>query len=505
MKKTNKKKQYYLFMLMFTFLISAHCQSYDRGAAAEYAELWWNSNENDYNSDYYYYYGDNNCCNFVSQCIIAGGYNLSEGTDGNGADLDDFGAIPFCDNLHLHLHNYKVNDPDNDYVRLNDPNEPVWMEKGDVAIFGDSNSDPWQHGVFAVTGENGSGLTYNANTNNRNHKPVTWFYTADWPSSDFYHIKDYLETPMFCFNCLWDEEEGETSADCGGPCPPCDDAPDYKNYTMPTNNLPEVTLAMQEISVDVSGNNYITVEPNQSVVFKAGESIKLKPGFHAKSNSGFKASISINNNELTRICEQTCIPEQYYGFMRPCGYELDLVNIEYYDIDIYQFQSGSSPFLIYEGEGAISSNGLFCFWDGCEGVNFDVQTINFGVYLTLVSCYNGEIFSFNPAIGVLGSCDKSENGNNKSLNKFDNELKFSFPKSQAIYPNPNKGIFHLSNNIFKSPYSVIVFDVFGNKVFENIHTNLKNTTINITNKPRGLYIVKIYNKNSIITEKIIYR
>jgi len=357
MKNIKKYRAFYFCIILLTLSNYGLCQSYDREAAAEYAELWWDTDEDYYNTDFDYHVG-NNCANFVSQCIMAGGYNLNEGTDGNGSNVDSHGAIVNCDWLHLHLYNYKINDQNNDYERLSDPNEPGWMEKGDIAIFGNS-SDYWEHAVFAVTGESGSNITYNANTENRQHEPVTWFYTSTWPSCDFYHIKDYMEPPMFCYNCLWDIDEGETAGDCGGPCPPCETAPDYKYYTEPTNNLPEETFAVQEITVDVTGNNKITVEPNQNVSFNAGETIKLKPGFHAKSNSNFKAATSINNYELTRSCEQFCVPDWLFTFTRPCGYELHLINFEYYHIQIEQYCSGY--FIpIYESSGTISSNGLFC-------------------------------------------------------------------------------------------------------------------------------------------------
>ena len=59
--------------ILLFFLIIGLSLSYDRKAAVEYAKKYWK----DYNKDYINYAdigGD--CANFVSQCMIAGGFNF---------------------------------------------------------------------------------------------------------------------------------------------------------------------------------------------------------------------------------------------------------------------------------------------------------------------------------------------------------------------------------------------------------------------------------------------
>ncbi|MBN2519400.1 MAG: amidase domain-containing protein [Bacteroidales bacterium] len=157
---------------------------YTHQAAVLYAEEWWD----DRNPDYYDY-GNSDCANFVSQCLIAGGLDLSAGANGSGSGVDPRGTIPSCNNLHLHLINYQ----DVEYERKGDPNEACWIDVADVAIFGGS-SDYWQHAVFSVESEEYDiapfcrTALYNAHSTNRWHKDVDWFYSATWPSCDFYHI-----------------------------------------------------------------------------------------------------------------------------------------------------------------------------------------------------------------------------------------------------------------------------------------------------------------------------
>ncbi|OFX31238.1 MAG: hypothetical protein A2X08_04330 [Bacteroidetes bacterium GWA2_32_17] len=181
-----------IFSLLFLLIIQQNIvksQSYNPDASAAYSDQWWDVDQYTYNTQYDYYIG-NDCANFASQCLIAGGLNLSvginenlpQGTGPGQNGVDAFGAIPFCDNLHLHLLNHQ----NTQYQRMNNPNEPAWIFKGDVGIFG-STSDYWQHAVFAVVGDVSTTTLYNAHTTNRWHKEVSWFY-SQWSSGDFYHI-----------------------------------------------------------------------------------------------------------------------------------------------------------------------------------------------------------------------------------------------------------------------------------------------------------------------------
>ena len=76
--------------------------TYDAQAAADYADLWW-----DGRNPAYYDYGTNDCSNFTSQCLIAGGLDFSDGTNGSGYGVDSWGAMYNVDHLDLNLLNYQ--------------------------------------------------------------------------------------------------------------------------------------------------------------------------------------------------------------------------------------------------------------------------------------------------------------------------------------------------------------------------------------------------------------
>ena len=69
-----------------------------------------------------------------------------------------------------------------------------------------------------------------------------------------------------------------------------------------------------------------------------------------------------------------------------------------------------------------------------------------------------------------------------------------------IYPNPTKGIITIEN---ADEYDIEITDITG-RVLLNIQNNSeKLLTFNLSDQSSGLYILKISNKNVIITEKIM--
>ncbi len=172
---------------------TSRSSSYNPDAAAQYAETWWNSRNPSYHD-----YGDYDCANFVSQCLIAGGLDLSAGTNGSGYGVDSYGCMYNCDQQHTHLTTYQ----DVIYERrynTSSPREPLWFVKGDAAIYGNS-TDRWRHSVFAVIGDDDNYVALNAHSVNQYHKSVQYFYDVEptWTSCDFYHINTGsggLDTP----------------------------------------------------------------------------------------------------------------------------------------------------------------------------------------------------------------------------------------------------------------------------------------------------------------------
>jgi len=168
-------------------LLSAYV--WDHAAAVAYARTWCYSRNTERYHDYSSQGGD--CANFVSQCLIAGGLDLSTGVH------DSWGCIPSCDNLNAFLKSLGVESQT--LYPSSTPKEPIWFVAGDVAIFG-RGSDPWAHAVIAVSGDSAhwAGLdshTPDVHTPDVSTNGVNWFYTQ-YPSlteCSFYDLVDHAE------------------------------------------------------------------------------------------------------------------------------------------------------------------------------------------------------------------------------------------------------------------------------------------------------------------------
>ncbi|MEW6070033.1 MAG: glycosyl hydrolase family 18 protein, partial [Candidatus Thermoplasmatota archaeon] len=158
---------------------------YQRNAVVAYADKYWDV----YNPDYNDYSGSGgDCANFVSQCMIAGGLSLWQGRDGNGADVDSKGAMPFCDYLHLNLVKYQ--NAVWSYIEYSGE-PPSDLAPGDVIIYGDASDqtspDYWRHAVIVVEGY-GNNSKVSAHTSDRYHELWNYAFPGTFNRTNFYRL-----------------------------------------------------------------------------------------------------------------------------------------------------------------------------------------------------------------------------------------------------------------------------------------------------------------------------
>jgi hypothetical protein len=169
---------------LWQVLASEFTQSYpkyNRTAAAQYADLYWqNYNTEDY-ADYSGVGGD--CANFVSQALIAGGLSLWQGDDGAGHGVDIYGAMPFCDYLAGNLKNYQT--CVYSYIE-NTGTPPPYLTVGDVIMYGDS-ADYYRHAVIVVGGS-GNNVIIDSHTTDRHHEPWDYAFPSPFPIANFFHL-----------------------------------------------------------------------------------------------------------------------------------------------------------------------------------------------------------------------------------------------------------------------------------------------------------------------------
>lgn len=74
--------------------------------------------------------------------------------------------------------------------------------------------------------------------------------------------------------------------------------------------------------------------------------------------------------------------------------------------------------------------------------------------------------------------------------------------SLSVYPNPNNGTFTVSVPE-KTPCDIYVYDLMGKIIYSALQVKEQNTTVSIGDFPKGIYIVKVINGNSILTQRVI--
>jgi hypothetical protein len=477
-----------IYFVIFLINLQVFSQTYDALKAATYAQKWCNDRNIDYPD-----YGGLDCANFVSQCLIEGGLDLSKGANGKGQGVEKpYGVIPNARNLSLHLSGYQ-----NTSIRkvkgFNPPpdhgmGDPVFQLKKDTA----------KHSLLCSSLDGNARKLYCCHGENH--------CDADWPNYNyidtfmFFHIKPI---PAHCYDCK--KNNGEEEIDCGGTCPPCDRAIDRVIINTPTNNLPTEVRATEEIS---AGNAAVKVLSGQNVNFITSGTINLLPGFEVEAGGNFETQMKGNIFEVTADCGEYCNAETYYPtyIVKFQDYLTahDLVNID----RVYFEVSNVLDQWIYGELVRVYRDGTVPLWDFVTGVG-DLPTGRYAVAIWLISCKNQLVNSY--AITVFVSNGK------KSLNEepetsppllspnIENSVSQNekAPPYFSIIPNPNPGAFRFDTNFPLTDIgSIKVINLQGTTVYET--QNVTNNTIQLPTATSGqFFVVMILKDGNVLTQKMV--
>jgi hypothetical protein len=156
-----------------------------------YADKWWN------HRNPFYYPCDNDCANFVSQCLIAGGFNLSDGV-GYGYNIYGRHSIVRAGDypnpgLGEYLDEVVGATVIRDSVIGNQIPEAPWdLEPGDVIIFGDPG-DLYKHVVIVVDGYGNDAV---CNAHSADHWHEAWYHWMDGTFPQSFSIVTFFEIPF---------------------------------------------------------------------------------------------------------------------------------------------------------------------------------------------------------------------------------------------------------------------------------------------------------------------
>ena len=242
-----------------------------------------------------------------------------------------------------------------------------------------------------------------------------------------------------------------------------------------------------------------TIESGATVTYEAGKSIHLKPGFHAKAGCNFVARIKPLD------CVPGCDPISvvYSNYLTPNGDgttdELCCLvdNANSFQIQVYNRWGD----LVYSNSGSISGD-IACVWDGSNSCSPCV-------YLVILTFTNDcDEVSKAYDVTVLNAGNKSlqvsDTSNidpvliNIKLNNQFNDFDFN------IYPNPTKGKFIIEiNNKEANNYSLEIFNSVGISLYKIKNLTQNKVEIDKNTFPKGMYYIRLNNKNKIVTKKLI--
>jgi hypothetical protein len=468
-----------------TTSLFVYSQTYDPQAAASYSNNWWNAKNPQYNTAYVY-----NCANFVSQCLIAGGLNLTTGTDGKGTGVDAWDCIPGVQNLVTHLRKYQ----NTDYYYSQDVKTNVFSETdlGDPIFIGNP-SENYHHSLFC-SAVRGSQNFYNSQSQYHYQQLVTFWGE---PYAHFFHIKSSI--PAHCSNCVQDGDE--TEIDCGGSCPPCQKAQKDVYYTKTTYRLPPITNAINSI---VAGNAIVLVLAGQDVTFNSTGTITLKPGFHVEKGGNFHATQKSMRKDITADCNDYCTPvrptiacKEYAPFCY--GWD-GVANVSSIEIIIYQ-QCRSNLITIYESTVPVYHDGFVALWDlttGRKTCNMDDKDYVF-YYDAYVTDCKGNKYKYDGTITIAFAtgCRKSLSHTSDSI---ENEADYPANSAWAIYPNPNEGSFTIAQTETEKIQQIEVLNMLGQVVYSA--TNPTSNNIELPPNAKGIFAVRITTQTNCIIRKI---
>jgi hypothetical protein len=515
-------------MIVWILLIcNIKAQSYNPENAASYAQQWCSSfnlgDEHHYqNYELPQNGGGGDCANFVSQCLIAGGLNLSAGTNGRGAYVKPEGVIAGATQLIEHLKKYQ----NTEHKKVYGCNPPDFHDVGDpMFIMKYDNSAEGYHSYFCSSLNTNANRLYSAHTNFACDVNTNSFFSGYYRT--YFHIKNSI--PWHCENCVQDGDE--TGIDCGGSCPPCQHAPENKSYRMAHERLrlPAETYAINNITACCD----VTIGAGEQVAFYSAGSIDLLPGFEAKRGSSFTAQVKSKRLEATADCNAYCDPDmtvnmfsilpEYY----PVQYEL--ANASSITVNVQQeIPNRNSAHFVDEYTFIPPQDGTVVFWNLYSGSpNYTYEAIyrnignysDFLFYVTMwvTPCQGGNPIEYRRTICVryLRPTSRSAQANSDIDTPDDNELFVTdglhitdiaeLPDNLeyfSLYPNPSSGTLTISSSEPLEAFSDLILTnssgqiLYGQKYLENF-------TLSLPALPNGDYILSVRINGQPVSRKVV--
>ncbi|KAB8128276.1 amidase domain-containing protein [Gracilibacillus oryzae] len=146
---------------------------YDRRAAVQYAERWWNGA-----NPAYRYFEVNDCTNYISQCLRAGGIPMTGAPDRSRGWWYSAGNWSYSWSVAHSLRWYMSSNGNIFQAKLVD--DPTELLLGDVICYDFQGDGRWDHNTIVTSKDSENMPLVNAHTNNSRHRYWTYEDSAAW-------------------------------------------------------------------------------------------------------------------------------------------------------------------------------------------------------------------------------------------------------------------------------------------------------------------------------------
>ena len=99
---------------------------------------------------------------------------------------------------------------------------------------------------------------------------------------------------------------------------------------------------------------------------------------------------------------------------------------------------------------------------------------------------------------------KNDTDLNRGKNEYTNISRINNKSEIKVYPNPSYGIFNVYlGDSFKGTNSITIIDSFGKCIFEQKNNREQMITVNISNKEKGVFYLKVQSGTTAKTLKLV--
>jgi len=142
-----------------------------------------------------------------------------------------------------------------------------------------------------------------------------------------------------------------------------------------------------------------------------------------------------------------------------------------------------------------------------NGSSVDIIAGNSISFLPGFHAYEGSLIHASITRNAIYCSNSVENNNNYKSTLVNDKISTieQLNKKQGIkvYPNPNNGYFTVELNNINTGSEVYIYDLLGAKIFDTTIEDQTSSKINLSKIKKGIYIVKVVDRNQQFTKKMI--